>query len=179
MKTLQLTKEIDATAQKVWNVLWNPDTYSKWTSAIHPDDPAGSTMQTDWQVGGKTLFLDSSRNGMVATIQSIDEPYELVFEHRGEMAGGREDPRSERVKTWAGLLEEYYLTEHNGITTLRVSVEIPDGGAATDIDDHVAHRLFHIDANTHRGSHRLMYQVDFFCAGNFGRIAHRPCCAPG
>ena len=136
MKTLQLTKEIDATAQKVWNVLWNPDNYSKWTSAIHPDDPAGSTMQTDWQVGGKTLFLDSSRNGMVATIQSIDEPYELVFEHRGEMAGGREDPRSERVKTWAGLLEEYYLTEHNGITTLRVSVEIPDGDGGEETMDH-------------------------------------------
>ncbi len=133
MKTLQFTKEIDATAQKVWDVLWNPETYSKWTSAFNPDDPESGSMQTDWQVGGKTLFLGNSGNGMVATIKSIDEPYELVFKHLGEMIDGREDTTSERVKTWAGSLEEYYLTEQNGITTLRASVQIPDGDEGEEI----------------------------------------------
>lgn len=128
MKTLLFTKEIDATAQKVWDVLWNPETYSKWTNAFNPDDPVGGSMQTDWQVGGKTLFLDSSGSGMVSTIKSIDEPYELVFEHLGELTDGREDTTSEEVKSWAGSLEEYYLTEQNGITTLRASVQIPDEG---------------------------------------------------
>lgn len=128
MKTLQFTKEINATARKVWDTLWNPDTYSKWTSAFDPDHPAGGTMQTDWQVGGKTLFLDSNGSGMVATIKSIDEPYELVFEHLGEVIEGREDTTSEKVKTWAGSLEEYSLTEWNGITTLRASVQTPEEG---------------------------------------------------
>lgn len=135
MKTLQFTKEIDATAQKVWDVLWNPETYSKWTSAFNPDDPDSGSMQTDWQVGGKTLFLGNSGNGMVATIKSIDEPYELVFEHLGELIDGREDTTSERVKTWAGSLEEYYLTEQNGITTLRASVQVPDGDEGEEIMD--------------------------------------------
>jgi len=128
MKTLLFTKEIDATAQKVWDTLWNPATYSKWTSAFNPDDPAGGSMQTDWQVGGKTLFLGSSGSGMVATIKSIDEPYGLVCEHLGEVTDGWEDIRSEEVKSWAGSLEEYYLTEQNGITTLRASVQTPDEG---------------------------------------------------
>lgn|SRR5690606_20307479 len=130
MKTLLLTKEIHATAQKVWNTLWDRATYSKWTSAFDPSDPVGGSMQTDWQVGGETLFLDSNGNGMVATIKSIDEPYELVFEHRGEFVGGREGVTSEEVKSWAGSLEEYYLTEQNGVTTLRVSLQAPDEGVA-------------------------------------------------
>lgn len=92
-------------------------------------------MQTDWQVGGKTLFLGSSGSGMVATIKSIDEPYELVFEHLGELIDGREDTTSERVKTWVGSLEEYYLTEQNGITTLRASVQIPDGDEGEETMD--------------------------------------------
>src|SRR3546814_3745815 len=85
-------------------------------------------MQTDWQVGGKTLFLGSDGSGMVATIKTIDEPYELVFEHLGELIDGREDTTSEEVKSWAGSLEEYYLTEQNGITTLRASVQAPAEG---------------------------------------------------
>ncbi len=127
MKTLQFTKEINATAQKVWDVLWNPETYSKWTRAFNPDDPLGGSMRSDWEVGGKTLFMDSNGSGMVSTIKTIDEPYELVFEHLGELIDGREDTTSERVKTWAGSLEEYYLTEQDGITTLRASVQIPEG----------------------------------------------------
>src|SRR5690606_12829102 len=46
------------------------------------------------------------------------------------------------------------------------------GGAATDVNDHVAHGFFHVDADTHGGSHRLMHQVHLFGAGNFGRVAH-------
>ena len=128
MKTVQFTKEINATAQKVWDTLWNPDTYSKWTRAFDPDDPLGGSMQSDWEVGGKTLFLDSSGSGMVSTIKTIDEPYELVFEHLGEVVDGKEDTTSEEVKAWAGSLEEYYLTEWNGVTTPRAAVQTPDEG---------------------------------------------------
>ncbi|HEY0669426.1 MAG TPA: SRPBCC domain-containing protein, partial [Sphingobacteriaceae bacterium] len=66
MKTLQFTKEIKAPAQKVWDTLWNETTYPKWTNAFNPD--GGSKMQSDWQVGGKTFFLDNNGRGMVSTI---------------------------------------------------------------------------------------------------------------
>ncbi len=117
MKTLQFSKEIKAPARKVWDLLWNEDTYAQWTSGFNPD--GGSVMKSDWQVGGKTLFLDSEgRNGMVSTIKSKNEPYEMVFEHLGEVVDGKEDTTSERVKGWAGSLEEYHLSEKDGITTL-------------------------------------------------------------
>ena len=121
MKTLQFTKEIKAPAQKVWDTLWSETTYPQWTSAFNPD--GASMMQSDWQVGGKTLFVDDKGNGMVSTIKTKNEPYEIVFEHLGEVIDGNEDTTSEKVKNWAGSLEEYHLSESNGTTMLRASVQ--------------------------------------------------------
>lgn len=121
MKTLQFTKEIKAPAQKVWDTLWNETTYSKWTSAFSPDGT--STVKSDWLVGGKTLFLDSKGNGMISTIETKSEPYDIVFRHLGEVIDGKEDTTSEKVKSWAGSREEYHLAENDGTTTLSASVQ--------------------------------------------------------
>lgn len=122
MKKLQFTKEIKAPIQKVWDTLWNASAYTQWTRAFNPED-AGGSIKSDWKVGGKTLFLDSKGNGMVSTIKSKNEPYEMVFEHLGEVADGKEDTTSERVKAWAGSLEAYHLSAHDGITTLKAAVQ--------------------------------------------------------
>lgn len=124
MKTLQFTKEIKAPAQKVWDTLWNETTYSQWTEVFNP--ASGSTVQSDWKVGGRTLFVDRKGNGMISTIKSKNEPYDVVFEHLGEIANGKEDTTSEKVKSWAGSLEEYHLSEEDGITKLKASVEIAE-----------------------------------------------------
>lgn len=121
MKTLQFTKEIKAPAQKVWETLWNETTYSQWTDAFNPG--GGSTIQSDWKVGGRTLFVDRKGNGMISTIKTKNEPYDIVFEHLGEVADGKEDTTSEKVKSWAGSLEEYHLSEEDGITKLKASVQ--------------------------------------------------------
>ena len=124
MKTVQFTKEIKAPAQKVWDTLWNEATYSQWTSAFNPQGV--STMQSDWEVGGRTLFVDGNGNGMISTIISKDEPNAMVFKHLGMIKDGKEDTTSEEVKSWAGSLEEYHLSESNGTTTLLTSVQIEE-----------------------------------------------------
>jgi uncharacterized protein YndB with AHSA1/START domain len=123
MKTLEFTKEINAPAQKVWDTLWNEATYPQWTASFNPDPNGGSVMRSDWKTGGKTLFLDTKGNGMVSTIKTMDAPNKVVFEHLGEVIDGKEDTTSERVKSWAGSLEEYHLSESNGTTTLKASVQ--------------------------------------------------------
>jgi len=120
METLKYQTEINASAEKVWDVLWNKNTYSKWTYFFSPD----SNMVTDWQVGGKTYFTDGSKkNGMVSTIDKIEENKQLVFKHLGEMVNGVEDTESEKVKAWNGSLEGYYLEEKDGKTTLKIEVD--------------------------------------------------------
>jgi hypothetical protein len=123
MEKLRYQIEIDAPAEKVWDILWNEKTYSQWTYYFSPD----SNMVTDWQIGGKTYFTDSSKkNGMVSTIERMEEPKHLIFKHLGEMVDGVEDMDSEKVKAWNGSLEAYYLEENNGKTMLKVEVDSND-----------------------------------------------------
>ncbi len=122
MEKLEFTKEIKAPAQKVWDTLWNEDTYSQWTETFNPNG-TGSAITSDWQVGGRTVFSDKEGNGMISTIKSMNEPSDIVFRHLGEIIKGVEDTTSEKVQNWAGALEEYHLSENDGITTLTVSVE--------------------------------------------------------
>ena len=129
MKTLQFTKEIKASAQKVWDTLWNESTYPQWTKSFNP--AGNSYMQSDWEVGGKTRFVDADGNSMLSTIKSKNEPYDVVFEHLGEIADGKEDTSSEKVKSWAGSLEAYHLSEEGGITKLGVSVQTAEEWEAT------------------------------------------------
>lgn len=123
MQTLQFSIDINAPAARVWDILWSADTYGEWTSYFNPDNSFGA-IQSDWQTGGKTLFLDGSgKNGMVSTIKSMDKPYQITFAHVGTLENGVEDTSSEEVKTWAGTLEEYRLSENEGRTTLYASVQ--------------------------------------------------------
>jgi len=119
MVTYSYKQQINAPAKKVWDVLWNIDTYRQWTAAFAP----GSTIESDWEVQGRTRFLDGAGNGMISTIHSIQAPEVLIFEHLGSIENGVEDTTSEAVKEWAGAQERYYLKEEGGGTTLEVIVD--------------------------------------------------------
>src|SRR5690606_41075505 len=81
MVTLSHSIDIKAPAKKIWDVLWNSDSYAEWTQVFSE----GSQYRSDWKVDGRTYFMDKSgRNGMVSTIDSLRIPYEVVFKHRSE-----------------------------------------------------------------------------------------------
>ena len=48
------------------------------------------------------------------------------------------------------------------------------GGAAADIDDHISHGFFHVDADAECGGHGLMDEIDFFGARLLGTVANGP-----
>lgn len=120
MKELRFSEEINAPIQKVWDVLWTAGTYGKWTRFF----TEGSRMESDWQVGGRTVFLDMDVNGMIATITELDVPRKVYFSHQGQLIKGVEDTTSDEVKAFAGALEKYDLEEKEGITHLKISVEV-------------------------------------------------------
>src|SRR5690606_10293405 len=115
MKTISFEKKINAPIEKVWEALWNNENYREWTKHFIP----GSYYESDWEVGGKTLFLDPDRNGMVATITKLDKPYEVIFNHQAGLTNGVE---SENYGE--GAFESYLLSETDGVTTLTVSVDL-------------------------------------------------------
>ena len=117
MKTISFTIDINAPIVKVWDAIWNDDNYKEWTAHFSP----GSLYESDWEVGGSTLFLGPNSDGMYATITKLEKPNEVIFNHLGEMVNGVKGKRYDN-----GSFEKYQLKELVGITRLVITVDILD-----------------------------------------------------
>jgi uncharacterized protein YndB with AHSA1/START domain len=121
MAKINFSTNINAPKEKVWEILWNLDSYKAWVSVFYE----GSYAETDnWKEGTKVLFLSPERSGMVSMVV-VNKPNEYMsFQHLGEVKDGVEDTTSDKVKIWAGSTENYTLTGENGNTTLSIDMDI-------------------------------------------------------
>jgi hypothetical protein len=114
--------EINASRERVWEVLWSKTFYPAWTSAF----AEGSHAETDWKKGSKALFLNSKNEGMVSVIEE-NRPNEFMsIKHTGLIKDGIEDIDSEESREWIGTFENYTLKTVNGKTELIVDMDIKD-----------------------------------------------------
>ena len=112
---------INATKEKVWDVLWQDATYRKWTSPFS----AESSAESDWEEGSRVSFLDGQGNGMYSLIEKKEAPNVMIFKHLGEISGGEEKPFAPETG-WAGSRERYFLTTENGQTKVTVEVDMDE-----------------------------------------------------
>jgi hypothetical protein len=124
MEKLQFKIDINASNEKVWNTMLDDKTYRIWTEEFTP----GSHYVGNWSKGSKILFLgpgaDDKVGGMVSRIKD-NRLYEFIsIEHLGEVLDGIEDTTSDRVKVWAGALENYTFVNKNGKTELVVDLDV-------------------------------------------------------
>lgn len=120
MEKKQFKIEINASREKVWDILWSDKSYREWTSVF----AQGSRAETDWRKGSKALFLDGKNEGMVSTIvENIPNEF-MSIKHLGIVKNGVED--FSREKEWAGALENYTLNSTNGKTELTVEMDIAE-----------------------------------------------------
>jgi uncharacterized protein YndB with AHSA1/START domain len=122
MEKMHYSIQINAPAQKVWNVLWNDETYRKWTSVF----TAGSYAISDWKEGSKVQFLSPEGSGMYSVIDKMQPAAFMSFRHLGEIKEGTEQSPKDESSEWYGAKEEYTLTENNGITTLDVHMDMTE-----------------------------------------------------
>lgn len=123
MEKMNFSIDINAPKEKVWNVLWDDDSYRKWTSPF----AEGSFAKTDnWKEGSKVLFLSPGGDGMVSKVASNRKNEFMSFEHLGVVKKGIEDTESDEVKGWAGAMENYRLIDENGKTKLAVDMDSTD-----------------------------------------------------
>jgi uncharacterized protein YndB with AHSA1/START domain len=127
MKKFLTSIFINAPKEKVWDTLFDKDTYKEWTKPFN----ATSRFEGDWSEGSKILFLGTDENGnneggMVSRILK-NVPYEyLSIEHIGIIENALEDTTSERAKSWAPAFENYTLSEKDGGTKVNIDQDLDE-----------------------------------------------------
>jgi len=120
MKKANYSVNINAPKEKVWETLWNDKSYREWTSVFHE----GSHAVSDWKEGSKILFLGPDGGGMFSKIAKLEINTYMSFQHLGELKEGQEQPANDKTNEWAGMHENYRLTETNGGTQLDVDMDM-------------------------------------------------------
>jgi|SRR5690606_36966146 len=129
MKTITYTININAPASKVYGIMLgldNKKTYEAWTALFNPT----STYEGSWEKGSKIVFVGSDEQGniggMIAEIaENIPNKF-ISIKHYGIIEDGKEIIDGPKVENWAGALENYSFSEHNGTTSITVNVDTND-----------------------------------------------------
>jgi uncharacterized protein YndB with AHSA1/START domain len=119
MKEMQFSVEIQATKEKVWDTLWQDETFRQWASIIDPE-----TYMTGELVEGNEVQFISSANGYGVTslVEKLVESEFLLLRHHADT---QESGTQERENQWTGGKESYSLTEKDGTTTLTTAFDVP------------------------------------------------------
>jgi uncharacterized protein YndB with AHSA1/START domain len=122
MKKIEKSIVINASKEKLWEVL-TLDRYTRdWYSAFSP----GSYAETDWKPGSKVLFLDQRKQGMAGKIVESIPGKSLIVEYTGVVLDGKEDLDSAEAQQYKGGQERYRLSEENGATRLDISSDMDE-----------------------------------------------------
>ncbi len=128
MQKIHFSIQIQAPREKVWGVMLNKDTYSKWTVPFNP----GSQYKGSWEEGSEIRFIGKDEegrdeeSGMYSRIKENRLHEFLSIEHIGIIKNGVVDTTSDEVKKWTPAFENYTFTEKDGGTEVSVDMDIND-----------------------------------------------------
>lgn len=111
---------IKASAEKVWNILLDEETYRQWTSVFSE----GLYYTGKMKQGSRIHFLDRDGNGMYSDIVFLIPNSSVYFQHIGEIKNLEEQPIDAATERWTGAFENYILKESDGFTTLTAEIDL-------------------------------------------------------
>ena len=118
MKEMQFSLEIHAPREKVWDTLWQDETFREWAGIIDP----GTHMVGDLQVGNEVQYISGNGYGVTSLVEKLTKNEFLLLRHSADT---QEEGKREREKEWTGGTESYRLAEKDGTTTLTVVFDVP------------------------------------------------------
>ena len=126
MQNMQHSIEIDASKEKIWNVLWSDNTFRDWSSIIDE----GTFMVGNLEEGSEVNFIGNKTEGVsygvTAKVEKLT-PNELIsFTRIADIQVNEDGSISKRDKQWAGSLESYELEEHDHKITLSITQDVPE-----------------------------------------------------
>ena len=114
-KSVQHKIKINATAEDVWDALWDNEKYMQWAHEFLP----GSRYKGKIEEGEEVQFLDGAQNGMQSRVLKVERDREVIFNHLFEIKSGT------RGDSLNNMEERYFLDETEGVTTLSMNSETP------------------------------------------------------
>jgi uncharacterized protein YndB with AHSA1/START domain len=120
VRTISKVVQIHAPEKKVWQTLFDDATYRQWASCFSE----WSYAQTDWQEGSQAIFTDGSGGGLVGRILTSRAPNFLEIQIEGELLQGQPSYDSPMAEAMKGYIENYTLTEQDGVTTLSINSDM-------------------------------------------------------
>lgn len=119
MKQLQFSIDIHSTKEKVWDTLWQDETFRQWAGIIDP----GTYIKGVLKEGNEIQFISSENGyGVTSLVEKLVPNEFVLFRH---MADTKDSGKQEREKDWTGGTESHSLVEKDGITTLTVKFDVP------------------------------------------------------
>ncbi len=117
MKLLHYQIQIDASAEKVWEVLFTQDSNKRWPSALNEN----TYFEGNWEQGSMMRFLDQDNNGMYNLVVKNSHGSELSMKHLGWILDGELSPQD-----WEDSTVTYILEPNENGTMLHAKVNSLD-----------------------------------------------------
>ncbi len=118
MKEMQFSIEINATKERVWDTLWQDETFREWAGIIDP----GTYMVGDLKEGNEVQYISGNGYGVNSLVEKLVAGELLLLRHQADT---QESGKQEREKQWTGGEESFSLAEKDGTTTLTVAFDVP------------------------------------------------------
>jgi uncharacterized protein YndB with AHSA1/START domain len=115
MSILEYEQKIEAPAPKIWQVLWQEQTYSEWTSVFN----AGSYAISDFTEGSEFQFLSPNGSGVYGHIAKCVPNAFIEFQYEGEV---RAYQKIDSDFDWKKVRESYRFIEDEKGILLSVSL---------------------------------------------------------
>ena len=122
LQAIHKTIEINAPAEKVWQVLLEENYIREWYKSFGE----GIEADTDWQLGSKAAFKDQKGNGIFGRIVQHIPNKAITIEYDGFLVEGQPDFESEGAKAAKGSQESYTLQSTPNGTVLVVDCEMDE-----------------------------------------------------
>lgn len=115
---MQFQIEIHAPKERVWDTLWQDETFREWAGIIDP----GTHMVGDLEEGNEVQFISANGYGVTSLVEKLTPGEFLLLRHSADT---QDDGVRERDKEWTGGTESYALKEKDDTTTVTVAFDVP------------------------------------------------------
>ena len=120
---------INASPQKVWQVLFCDQTYRQWTRPFFE----GSYAKGSWEEGSHIHFLGPDGSGMYGIIENNTPNEYMAIKQIGELKDFKELPVDNKAAKWSGSMETYKLIPNDNGTDLEIGMGGSESEAAEEM----------------------------------------------